>query len=223
MVLTTEQLNHIDNTWKLTGYRKSHIFTVGYDLWLAEQEDAAVDAFKRGADNVGCVPCMVLYVALQRGRGNFHLVVPYALEAAFRGNQPCMNQLVECYNNSKPVLSLALSGLWVKMSTEFGFIQITEERRKEIKKDIANCCFICRKKESEDNDVTLVQCGICKSYSYCGKNCQTRHGQEGKHMNECRQVILLRKYCKPSYIEEIREAIIGGQDPKKFIHYKDYE
>ena len=36
-------------------------------------------------------------------------------------------------------------------------------------------------------------------------------------MGECRQVILLRKYCKPSYVKEIREAIIGGQDPKE-IH-----
>jgi len=36
-------------------------------------------------------------------------------------------------------------------------------------------------------------------------------------MNECRQVILLRKYCKPSYIKEIRKAIFDGQDPKE-IH-----
>ena len=36
-------------------------------------------------------------------------------------------------------------------------------------------------------------------------------------MNECRQVMLLRKYCKPSYIREIREAIFDGQDPKE-IH-----
>jgi len=33
-------------------------------------------------------------------------------------------------------------------------------------------------------------------------------------MSECRQVIILRKYCKPAYIKEIREAIIGGEDPK---------
>ena len=78
--------------------------------------------------------------------------------------------------------------------------------------------MICNKEESEDNDdVTFLQCGICKFYSYCGKNCQTRHWKDGKHMNECRQVILLRKYCKPSYLKEIREAIIGGQDPKE-IH-----
>ena len=36
-------------------------------------------------------------------------------------------------------------------------------------------------------------------------------------MNECRQVILLRKYCKPLYVKEIRDAIIAGQDPKE-IH-----
>ena len=36
-------------------------------------------------------------------------------------------------------------------------------------------------------------------------------------MNECRQAIILRKYCKPSYVKEIRDAIIDGQDPKE-IH-----
>ena len=36
-------------------------------------------------------------------------------------------------------------------------------------------------------------------------------------MNECRQVILLRKYCKPSYVKEIRDAIMDGKDPKN-IH-----
>ena len=35
-------------------------------------------------------------------------------------------------------------------------------------------------------------------------------------MNECHQVIILRKYCKQSYIKEIQEAIIDGQDPKEF-------
>ena len=75
----------------------------------------------------------------------------------------------------------------------------------------ANSCYVFGKEETENNnDVTLVTCGICKYYSYCGQNCQA-------HMNECRQVILLRKYCKPSYIKEIREAIIDGQDPKE-IH-----
>jgi len=36
-------------------------------------------------------------------------------------------------------------------------------------------------------------------------------------MSECRQVILLRKYCKPHYLKDIREAIIRGDDPKE-IH-----
>merc|ERR1712238_436873 len=93
----------------------------------------------------------------------------------------------------------------------------TEEKRMEIKKKNTDRCVVCDKEDPEDNDVTLVKCGICKYYSYCGKACQTRHWKEGKHMNECRQVMILRKYCKPSYVKEIREAIIGGQDPKE-IH-----
>jgi len=43
------------------------------------------------------------------------------------------------------------------------------------------------------------------------------HWNEWNHIGECRQVILLRKYCKPQYVKEIREAIISGQDPKE-IH-----
>jgi len=42
-------------------------------------------------------------------------------------------------------------------------------------------------------------------------------GRIASHMHECRLLILLRKYCKPSYVQEIRDAIIGGEDPKK-IH-----
>jgi len=76
-------------------------------------------------------------------------------------------------------------------------------------------CYVCEKIDTVDQ--TFEKCGIRKFYAYCGKDCQTYHWKEGKHMNECRQLILLRKYCKPSYVKEIREAIIGGQDPKE-IH-----
>ena len=112
---------------------------------------------------------------------------------------------------------VALASLWVKMNNESGDTAYTEEERKELKKKDASGCFVCRKKETEDDNVTLVKCGICKYYPYCGKDRQTRHWQEGKHMNECCQVILLRKYCKPSYVKEIWDAIMDGQDSKN-IH-----
>ena len=34
-------------------------------------------------------------------------------------------------------------------------------------------------------------------------------------MGECRQLQILRKYCKSRHVKEIREAIISGIDPKE--------
>jgi len=33
-------------------------------------------------------------------------------------------------------------------------------------------------------------------------------------MGECRQLMILREYCKPRYVKEIPEAITNGDDPK---------
>jgi len=150
---------------------------------------------------------------------NPHLAVPFYFELAIRGHGYSMDRLVDCFNASKPAEAMALSSFWLKThlktKTKFSDNKSAEENRKEVKKAVANeCCMCCKKKSEDNNDVTIVKCGICKFYSYCGKDCQTRHWKQGKHRNECCQVILLRKYCKPQYVKEIREAIIGGQDPK---------
>ena len=214
IVLTSKEIERIDITFKLKGYPKSTDFLIGYRQLSSDQKDPAIASIKHGAQNDGCVPCLFCYANIQRQGGNWYLVLPFALEGAIRGHVGCMNLLISFYEKLKTVPAMALSSLWAKMKIELGNTFITEEKRKQIKKIDAQECFICRKKDLEDNDVTLVKCGTCKYYSYCGKNCQTRHWQEGKHMNECRQVILLRKYCKPSYVKEIRKAIIDGQDPK---------
>ena len=92
---------------------------------------------------------------------------------------------------------------------EMGNTVCTKEQRNEFKYKVANICYVCGKKESDDNnDVTLVKCGVCKYYSYCGKDCQTRQMSTSHIVTQILQTIL----CK-----EIREAIIGGQDPKE-IH-----
>jgi len=220
MVLTPNQIDHIDNKLQLAGYPKSHFFTLGFKLQLGGLIDLAIDAFKRGAKEVSCVPSMFCYGELQRLRvgGNVPLALPFYFEAAIRGHIGSMSRLIQLYQESKPAIACALITFWMKMKIEFDDTTNTEESRKEIKKQFANICYVCKKEKSEENDdVTLVKCGICKLYSYCGKDCQTYHWQELKHNCECRQVILLRKYCKPSYVKEIREAIIGGEDPKK-IH-----
>ena len=85
-----------------------------------------------------------------------------------------MNYLINCYSKPKPVMAYALLSFWVKMYIECGGTHCTEEERKEIKKKTATICIVCDKEESEDNNnVTLVKCGICKYYAYCGKDCQT--------------------------------------------------
>ena len=214
MVLTTEQSDYIDTTWKLAGYPKSHFFTVGFNLWIAKQEDAAVDAFQRGANNVGCVPCMYFYVNMQHKRGNFYLLLPYAFEGAIRGHKHCMDHLIVCYDMSKPAMAVALMSFWIKMLVELELVDTThrEKERKEMKKNIANICCVCE--EIDTAEKTFEKCGICKYYSYCGNNCQTRHWQEQNHIGECRHLQILKEYCKPRYVRKIREAIINGDDPK---------
>ena len=216
MVLSKQDLEDLDNQCKFKGYPKSKDFVYGFDHLNAYQTDLAIDSFKRGAHD-GCVPCMFYYAELQKTAGNFHLALPLSLEGAIRGHVPCMTILGNCYKQSKPAIPSTLVMHWAKTKIEFGDTHITEEERKEIKKIDTIDCFVCGKKETKENNVTLVKCGICKYYSYCGKDCQTRHWQEGEHMHECRQVILLRKYCKPHYVKEIKEAILDGQDPKE-IH-----
>ena len=212
--LSARQLDQINNELKLAGYPKSKYLVVGYRLAAENHLDAGVDAFKRGAEN-GCVPCMFLYIKHQYEGGNVCLVVTYALEGSIRGHVPSMKYLIDCYSKSKPVNALLLVDFWIKTLIEFEDTTSNNinERRKEIKNDNASKCLSCGKVDSKD--VTLVKCGICKHYSYCGKTCQAFHWKEGHHMSECRHLILLRKYCKPAYIKEIREAIIGGEDPRE--------
>lgn len=172
----------------------------------------AIDSFKRGAELDGCVSCIIFLCQLQHGPNKVHLSLPWMLECAIRGNVPEMERLFVLYNNqSKPAKSLALSSFWEKLFIEIGITNDSEEWRKQKKKIVANICIVCGKKDSEN--ITLVKCGICKHYSYCGKACQLYHWKTGNHIAECRQVMILRKYFKPRYAQEIREALVRGDDP----------
>ena len=206
-------------------YPQSHLYHVGHQFIQDDQVLSAIEAFKRGSSELGCVPCIIQYIfclmALhQEGQGNchtpiIHLAVPLLLEGAIRGNVWCMQKLyVAGYYHAKPVKAEAISDYWLKR-WEGDFLSI-KQRRRTAKQRTSAMCVVCHltdfDADSEDNDVTLVKCGKCKYYSYCGKNCQTRHWKEYKHMNECRHLCLLHKYHKP-YATEIREAIQHGTDP----------
>ena len=72
---------------------------------------------------------------------------------------------------------------------EFDGTTNSEESRKGVKKSNADKCIACGKEESEENDdVTLVKCGICKHYVYFGKDCddESVYGDEyeGEEMDD---------------------------------------
>ena len=217
--MTTEEMNHFVEESKLKGYPKSTYFAVGVNLLKEDHHDLALDAFLRGAKNDDCVGCMYLYVFTQHEFSQHkcntaHLEVPWALEGAIRGQIGCMVILTDIYSTmTEPAVANALMSFWVKMTIELGDTNITEEERKDVKKFFANVCYVCGKEDSKDK--LFEKCGNCKYYTYCGKNCQTRHWSEQNHIAECRQLQILREYCKSRHVKEIREAIIAGVDPKE--------
>jgi len=145
------------------------------------------------------------------------LALPFYFESALRGHTRSMHEMVGCYNEAEPQPAPAFQNFWIKIMIELGDTMYTKEERLAWKKDERSVCANCGIKGDSEDMTSKKWCGGCRYYSYCGKDCQTYHWKEEKHRNECRQVILLRKYCKPSYIKEIRDAITDGQDPKE-IH-----
>ena len=169
--MTSENMNAFVEEYKLQGFPKSTYFTVGLNHVSVDQEDLAIDAFQRGATNDGCVACIYFFVDLQRQHNRINIVFPWALEGAIRGHDGCMTQLITIYSLTEPVIASALISYWVKMRIELGDTEFTAEYRKEVKKKIANICCVCGKEDSKDK--AFEKCGICKYYSYCGKDCQT--------------------------------------------------
>jgi len=232
MELTTKEIDQVDEAFGLKDYTKSHYFAIGIRLVWSGDDIVANDSFERGAKNNSCVCCMFFYSLGQGVLNNFHLIVPMAIESAIRGHLPSMRLLADsnCYGKAKPAPSHALPSFWTKMMNEITNVEdkkpevleeycynVTEKERKENKKDVLNHCFVCSKKDT--NERTFNKCGICKQYSYCGKECQSRHWKQktGNHMAECRHLMILKEYFKPRYAREIRDAIIAGDDPKTIV------
>lgn len=88
-------------------------------------------------------------------------------------------------------------------------------KRKEVKEEFLNICRVCSKEDSKER--AFEKCGSCKHYSYCGKEHQRIHWFEQNHKGECRQLKILKKYCKPRYLRNFREAILHGEDPKTIV------
>jgi len=204
----------------LQGYPHSPYFAIGYRLFhdtefftKRKSKEVSVEAFYKGALQ-GCVPCIFYYVDVQYCiRRNVHLAIPWALEAAIRGQVDCMQRLVFCYSNTRSSQTHALASFWAKFQYEMGFTKYANNQRKQIKQDIGARCFVCEQQDLPDNDVTLVKCGRCKYYSYCGKACQLRHWKDENHIGECRLLKTLREYCKPRYIQEICDALHRHEPP----------
>ena len=208
-------------------FPKSNFYKVGAGLHKDNFFDLALDAFKRGAAETGCVPCMMecANVHMHKQGNMIHLRLPWLLEGAIRGHTTFMSMLIHmcyspnrydtCHNEeSKHIDAVALENYWGRIITSMNpdIPLTTIERRKNLKKEIGTFCVICSKKDLED-DVTLVACGKCGYYYYCGKECQLKHWYDLNHLGECRQLKILNEYHKP-YAKRIRKAIISGDDPK---------
>jgi len=182
--LCTEQVTSINSVIGLQGYPQSPYFAISYRLFhdtefftKRKSKEVSVEAFYKGALQ-GCVPCIFYYVNVQYCiRRNVHLAIPWALEGTIWGQVDCMQRLVFCYCNTK-----------------------SNKQRKQIKQDIGAWCFVCEQQDVPDNDVTLVKCGRCKYYSYCGK--------------ACRLLKTLREYWNPRYIQETCDALHRHEPPQ---------
>ena len=212
---TNEETESDDNN---NAFPKSHFHKVGAGLLEVERFDSALDAFKRGAAETGCVPCMLEYA---RGhsihkQGNMILRLPWLLEGAIRGNTGCMAMLYNncyCEGSEYSIDATALGDYWGRIITSMNpdIPLTTIERRKNFKKEIGTSCFICMKIDT--NTLTLKQCMGCSFHYYCSETCQTLHWNEHNHRGECKQLRILNKYHKP-YAKAIRDAVIRGDDPK---------
>ena len=81
---------------KCDEFPKSNFHKVGAGLLKVKLFDLALDAFKRGAAETGCVPCMLEYINAHKYKhGNMiHVRLPWILEGAIRGHTDCMSLLL---------------------------------------------------------------------------------------------------------------------------------
>jgi hypothetical protein len=200
-------------------FPKSNFYSVGMRLFKARHFDLAMQAYKRGAETDGCVPCIHKYTdgCILKRKEMIHLLLPLLLEGAIRGYIRSMQFLIgACYFEAKPARARSLEDYWEKIEISlYPDIPLNKkEAVKNLKTQIGKKCYTCSKQDL-DEDVTLVACGKCGYYYYCGKECQLIHwdAAAGNHIGECNHLKILKTYHRP-YAEEIRDKIIRGDDPK---------
>ncbi|OEU20214.1 hypothetical protein FRACYDRAFT_260266 [Fragilariopsis cylindrus CCMP1102] len=196
---------------------KSNFYNVGMRLRGVDQHDLARDAFQRGSET-GCIPCMSLYTdCLSKGgkESMIHLRLPWLLEGAIRGHLYIIDLLVAFYKNAEPANPESLQIYWTKILNSLHVsLGMNKEERKNNRGTIGNVCYPCREEDSDDRK--FQQCSGCKIYSYCGKECQLEHWNDGNHRGECKQLQILNTYHKP-YAKQIHKKITRGDDPTKII------
>ena len=144
-----------------------------------------------------------------------HLRLPWLLEGAIRGYDYLIDRLVRSNTDAEPAVPNSLQVYWMKilnsLHTSYGY---NKEKRKNVRGILGNVCFKCGEEDSDDRK--FQQCSGCKFYSYCGKECQLHHWNEGNHRGECKQLQILNTYHKP-YAKQIQKKIIRGDDPTEII------
>jgi hypothetical protein len=178
----------------------NNLIHTGYRSDNSEYMELGIETLKRGAES-GCVICMDVYIRWSNiaEEKMTHHCYPWYFEGAIRGNIECMRLMMECCFDAMPTGAPSLIDHWSKMITG---------GRKRFKGNIKDMrCVTCPK------EPTLL-CGICRIASYCSKECQLLHWNEGNHIGECRQFEILNKYHKP-HAKDIYRKIIRGDDPSE--------
>ncbi|OEU11285.1 hypothetical protein FRACYDRAFT_246399 [Fragilariopsis cylindrus CCMP1102] len=173
--------------------------------------------WNRGITENDCVHCMFI-MGLILGNPSFvrcthaHAALPWHLEGAIRGGSKCTMNLIRAIYISKADpnrKTAALMDYWGKISKKYfcDVALVDTIELKNAKSLLVRECIICSKTDTKT--FTLQQCQGCSVYCYCSEACQTKHWNEYKHRNECKQVQILNKYHKP-YAKKIRDAVIRG-------------
>ena len=81
-----------------SNYSLSNYFVIGHNLYKNRKKNDGDVALKRGAENDGCLWCMVLHaVFLIENDDTFYEALSWFIEGAIRGNTFCIEVLVDNY------------------------------------------------------------------------------------------------------------------------------
>ena len=215
--------DEICNRTKMQDFPMSKYFIIGMKLRHhdSNNDDACEEAYKRGAEIVGCMWCMYAYAQLQISTYNrYHVAFPWFLECAIRGHTTSIQSIFHFYGSNLHELSVnGLPHFWGNMvCSAFNDFEKADESSREAERtmmknteeSIQMECNICGTTNLPENHI----CSGCEYYSYCCKAHQLEDWIEKDHRCLCRQLGMLKKHYTRKIAKEIKRAITNDVDPK---------